>query len=83
MEAKDSPGPWFSTRATKTKFGTESQSHIKDWRNPLKVLRKYKFTQDDTVYYGKVRHGKGYQALFPSDIDPADVLAFIDEWSLK
>ena len=34
----------------------------------------YEFTQDTTVYYGKVKDGTGYQILIPKDVSPADVL---------
>lgn len=35
------------------------------------------------VYYGKVKDGTGYQVLFPKDVQPGDVLKFIEEVNLK
>ena len=83
LEPVEFPGPWFSTRSTKTIVGTESQSYLLKWENPLKELRVYEFTEDVTVYYGKVANGKGYQAFFPRDVDPGGVLKFIEKWPLK
>jgi hypothetical protein len=77
LEPEDSPGPWFSTRRTSTKAGTESQSNVVKWGNPLEQIRAYEFTQDVTVYYGRVAGGKGYQLLLPRDVIPGHVLKFI------
>jgi len=46
-------------------------------------LRTYEVTEDVTVYYGKVAGGKGYQVLFPRDVDPTDVLTAVGEWPLR
>ncbi len=56
---------------------------INKWSNPNEVLRTYEFTQDVTVYYGKVKGGTGYQALFPKDVSPGDALKFVGEAPLK
>lgn len=77
LEPTDKPGAWFSTRKTTTKAGTESQSNVVKWGNPLEELRVYEFTEDVTVYYGKVAGGKGYQLLFPRDVVRGDVLKFV------
>ena len=83
LEPIEFPGPWFSTRSTKTIVGTEAQSYLLKWGNPLKELRVYEFTEDVTLYYGKVANGKGYQAFFPRDVDPGGVLKLIEKWPLK
>ena len=51
--------------------------------NPNEVLRSYEFTQDVSVYYGKVRGGTGFQVLFPKDVTPGSVLKYLGENSLK
>ncbi|MFH0790210.1 MAG: LamG-like jellyroll fold domain-containing protein [Candidatus Omnitrophota bacterium] len=82
-ELVEYPGDWFNTRKTVTRSATESQSNIKKWGNPVEKLRTYEFNDDVTTYYGKVKGGKGYQAYFPDDVDPADVLNFTEEIKLK
>jgi hypothetical protein len=77
------PGSWFQTRRTATAVGTESQSNIRKWGNPVDRLREYKFTKRITVYYGKVAGGKGYQVLFPKGMDPRDFLDYQGEVPLK
>ena len=77
LESAGKPGPWFSTRRTVTKVGTESQSNVVKWGNPLQEIRTYEFTKDVTVYYGRVAGGKGYQLLLPRDVPAADVLKFV------
>ncbi len=76
LEPNQLPGSWWGTRRTVTKAGTESQYNVEKWGNPLEEMRAYEFSQDVTVYYGRVAGGKGYQVLFPRDIDPASVLRF-------
>jgi RHS repeat-associated protein len=83
LEPADSPGPWFTTRATKTKIGAESQTNIKVWGNPLEEMRVYEFKKDTTVYYGKVAGGKGYQILIPRGENPGDVVQIMNRWPLK
>jgi RHS repeat-associated protein len=82
-ELPENPGSWLSTRKTVTKIGTESSSNIAKWGNPIEKLRTYEFTQDTTVYYGKVAGGTGYQALIPADVKPGNVLKFVREVNLK
>jgi len=82
-EVPSSPGSWFGTRRTATQAGTDSMYQIGKWNNPNKVLRTYELTQDVTVYYGRVKGGTGYQALFPKEVNPGDVLKFIEEAPLK
>jgi len=82
-ELPDNPGPWFGTRSTATKQGTDSLYQINKWNNPNEVLRTYEFTQDVTVYYGKVKGGTGYQVLFPKDITPGSVMNYLGEALLK
>jgi RHS repeat-associated protein len=82
-EPVDAPGSWFGTRETVTKKGTESLYNVVKWDNPLDKQVTYEFTQDVTLYYGKVAGGNGYQALFPKDIVPGDVLKYISEKPLK
>lgn len=82
-EVAEKPGGWFGTRRTITKVGTESQSYVRKYGNPLEHRRTYEVTKDVTVYYGRVKHGKGYQILFPEDIRPANVLKFTEEVFLK
>ena len=77
LEPATAPGAWFGTRRTVTKAGTESQSNVLKWNNPLQELRAYQFTREVTVYHGKVQGGKGYQILIPKDIFPGDVLQFV------
>ena len=77
------PGKWFGTRRTATRAGTESLYRVEQWGNPLQVSRIYEFTRDVTVHYGKVAGGNGYQILFPTDVDPGDVLKLIDETLLR
>jgi len=66
-----------------TRAGTESQYNVRKWGNPLEVLRTFEFTQDVTVYYGRVAGGKGYQVLIPQDVNPGEVLRFIEEVTLR
>ncbi|MCP4536459.1 MAG: hypothetical protein GY832_04870, partial [Chloroflexi bacterium] len=82
-ELPANPGSWFGTRATSTKQGTDSMLQITKWNNPNEVLRTYEFTQDVTVYYGKVKGGTGYQVLFPKNVTPGDTLKYLGEASLK
>jgi len=82
-ETKTEPGSWFGTRKTLTVKGTNSQYQINKWGNPSEVMRTYKFKRDVTVYYGKVKGGTGYQALFPADVNPSSVLKYVDEVPLK
>jgi len=82
-ELADRPGVWFGTRRTVTRAGTESQYNVRKWGNPLEVLRTFEFTQDVTVYYGRVAGGKGYQVLIPQDVNPGEVLRFIEEVTLR
>lgn len=82
-EATNEPGRWFGTRQTATKAGTDSQYQIEKFDNPNEKQRTYEFTQDVTVYYGKVKGGTGYQAYIPDDIDPASILKFAKEKPLK
>lgn len=56
---------------------------ITKWENPNSVLRTFELTQDITVYYGKVKGGTGYQALFPKDVTAGDVMKFIGETPLR
>ncbi|MBV9186747.1 MAG: Ig-like domain-containing protein [Acidobacteria bacterium] len=77
------PGPWLNTRRTATRRGTESQSNLIKWGNPVEKLREYEFTQEITLYYGKVADGKGYQILFPPGTVPGDYLKFVGEVPLK
>jgi len=58
-------------------------SNILKHGNPVEKLRTYEFAEDVTVYYGKVTDGTGYQILIPDDIDPASVLKYVEEISLK
>lgn len=83
LESADRPGPWLSTRLLKTKAGVESQLNVLKWGNPLEEMRVYEFTEDVTVYYGKIMGGRGYQTLIPRDVKPADVLRFIEGEILK
>ena len=76
-------GIWFGTRKTATQVGTDSMYQIVKYNNPNKVVRTYEFTQDVTVYYGKVKGGTGYQILVPKDINTSDILKFKDEAALK
>jgi hypothetical protein len=82
-ELASNPGAWFGTRRTTTQAGTDSMFQITKWGNPNSTLRAYELTQDVTGYYGKVKGGTGYQALFPKDVTPGDVLKFIGEAPLK
>jgi hypothetical protein len=82
-EVAEQPGNWFGTRRTTTKIGTESQSNVVKWDNQLEKLRTYEFTEDATVYWGRVAGGKGYQVFFPKGLDPASVLRFVSESPLK
>lgn len=82
-ELKEAPGAWFSTRRTATKLGTDSTSNVAKWRNPLDSLRTFEFTEDVTVYYGKVHGGTGYQILIPEDVNTDLVLRFVEEVKLK
>jgi hypothetical protein len=82
-EGTENPGQWFGTRSTVTQHGTNSMYQINKWNNPNKVLRSYEFTEDVTVYYGKVKGGTGYQVLFPKDVTPGSVLQFIGEAPLR
>lgn len=82
-EPWNKPGPWFTTRETTTSVGTESTSNIKKWGNPVTRLRTYEFNQDVTVYYGKVKGGTGYQALFPQNVDTSAVLNYRGQTKLK
>ncbi|MFH1258518.1 MAG: hypothetical protein ABII74_01665 [Elusimicrobiota bacterium] len=82
-ELVENPGRWFGTRRTVTTVGTESQYNVSKWGNPLKKVRVYEFSQDVTVYYGKVAGGKGYQVLLPDDIMPNKLLKFKNELPLK
>ncbi|MBK7207959.1 MAG: hypothetical protein IPH91_06745 [Elusimicrobia bacterium] len=82
-EPWNKPGPWYTTRETVTVTGTESTSNIKKWGNPVTRLRAYELYQDVTVYYGKVKGGTGYQALFPQDVDTSAVLNYRGQTKLK
>lgn len=82
-ELAETPGAWYGTRHTVTKAGHESLYNVEKWSNPLDVSRTYEFTQDVTVYYGKVKDGTGYQVLIPEDVVPADVLKYLGETKLK
>ncbi len=82
-ELAGDPNRWFSTRRTVTIVGTESTINARKWLNPVKSLRTYRFTEDVTLYYGKVADGTGYQAFFPPDVRPGSVLQFVGEELLK
>jgi RHS repeat-associated protein len=82
-EVADNPGSWFGTRTTATKNGADSLYQIDKFKNPIEVLRTYEFTQDVTVYYGKVNGGTGFQVLFPRDVTPGGVLNFLGENVLR
>lgn len=83
LEPIESPGSFWGTRRTVTKAGTESQYNVVKWDNPLEEMRTYRFTEDVTVYYGRVAGGKGYQVLFPRDVVPSSVLEFVERATLK
>jgi RHS repeat-associated protein len=82
-EKPNRPGPWFGTRRTATSAGTESLSNVKKWGNPVNRLRTFVFTKEVTVYYGKVAGGKGYQVLFPKNINPCSVLKLVADVALR
>ncbi|NPV38422.1 MAG: LysM peptidoglycan-binding domain-containing protein [Brevinematales bacterium] len=77
------PGNWLGTREAKTREGVDSLYYLKEWKNPLVVLRKYELVEDATFYYGKVKNGKGYQIYVPEDIDTSKIFKLIKEVELK
>ena len=81
-EEQGDPSRWFGTRKTLTEAGTESQYKVNKY-GKREVIRTYEVTEDVTLYYGKVAGGKGYQALFPKDVRPSQVLKFKEEVPLK
>jgi len=82
-ELASRPGRWFGTRKAVTKAGANSLYALKQWGNPLQVMRVYEVIKDVTLPYGRVYGGTGFQALFPEGAIPAKYLRYIAEVVLK
>jgi hypothetical protein len=76
-KAATGPGRFVGTRDVATRKGAESQYNLVKWDNPREVLREYRLKQDMSLPYGQVAGGKGFQALLPRGVDPADLLEFV------
>ena len=82
-EMTDHAGRWFGTCETVTRVGNDSMYQVLKWKNPNTRLRVYEFSEDVTVYYGKVRGGKGFQVYIPDDVDIATALRYVSEKRLR
>lgn len=76
------PGRFLGTEAVSTRAEAEPADNIVKWGNPSEVMRRYRLTEDATMYNGRVAGGEGYQALIPRGVDPGAVLRQVDARAL-